>query len=182
MQEPSAYLTTPRSSDTGRSSSGARRLGRMKSSKNPTDRAGRACRRGRGQRQGSWRGFSAPDWSGTRGPNACLSPASRIDKLGSNCEGLECDSPRSDRPDRAACRACPAQRAFAGYFSSNRRKLSGDRRAGRLAQHFAPDRITVVAGLGPQRDVGSRAARPDLCAAYLGRAAADRTRAAFLRR
>src|SRR3954462_6220447 len=28
-QEPSAYLTTPRSSDTGRSSSGARRLGRM---------------------------------------------------------------------------------------------------------------------------------------------------------
>src|SRR5258706_22538 len=29
MQEPSAYLTTPRSSDTGRSSSGARRLGRM---------------------------------------------------------------------------------------------------------------------------------------------------------
>jgi hypothetical protein len=29
MQEPSAYLTTPRSSDTARSSSGARRLGRM---------------------------------------------------------------------------------------------------------------------------------------------------------
>jgi hypothetical protein len=29
MQEPSAYLTTPRSSDTGRNSSGARRLGRM---------------------------------------------------------------------------------------------------------------------------------------------------------
>jgi hypothetical protein len=29
MQDPSAYLTTPRSSETGRSSSGARRLGRM---------------------------------------------------------------------------------------------------------------------------------------------------------
>jgi hypothetical protein len=29
MQEPSAYLTTPRSSETARSSSGARRLGRM---------------------------------------------------------------------------------------------------------------------------------------------------------
>jgi hypothetical protein len=29
MQEPSAYFTTPRSSDTARSSSGARRLGRM---------------------------------------------------------------------------------------------------------------------------------------------------------
>ena len=53
MQEPSAYLTTPRSSDTGRSSSGARRLGRMG---NPFEIERKfvrgACRRGSGQRQG----------------------------------------------------------------------------------------------------------------------------------
>ena len=40
----------------------------------------------------------------------------------------------------------------------------------------------AVAGLGAQRDVGPRAARPGLCAAHLGRAAADRARAALLRR
>src|SRR4051794_10657484 len=54
MQEPSAYLTTPRSSDTARSSSGARRLGRMgilqKFGKKVVARG--ACRRGKGQRQG----------------------------------------------------------------------------------------------------------------------------------
>ena len=93
---------------------------------------------------------------------------------------MTCGPPRSDRPDRAACRACPAQRAFAGYISPDRRELSGDRRTGRLAQHLAPDRGAAVAGLGAQRDGRSRAARPDLCAAYLGRAAADRIRAALL--
>src|SRR5664279_3238952 len=77
--------------------------------------------------------------------------------------------PRTDWPDRAACGPGPTQRAFAGYFSSNRRELSGDRRTGRLAQHLAPDRDAAVAGLGAQRDVGSRGARPDLRAAYLGR-------------
>ena len=87
-----------------------------------------------------------------------------------------------DRSDRAECRACPAQRALARHFSSNRRELSRDRRAGRLAQHLAPDRGAAVAGLGAQRDVRSRAARPDLCAAYLGGPAADRTRPALLRR
>ncbi len=80
------------------------------------------------------------------------------------------------------CRPGPAQRAFARHFSANRRELSRDRRAGRLAQHLAPDRRAAVAGLGPQRDVGPRTARPDLCAAYLGRPAADRTRPALLRR
>src|SRR6188508_587668 len=53
MQEPSAYLTTPRSSDTGRNWSGARRLGRMG---NPFEIERKfvrgACRRGSGQRQG----------------------------------------------------------------------------------------------------------------------------------
>src|SRR6266513_1966957 len=56
IQEPSAYLTTPRSSDTARSSSGARRLGRMG---NPPESlkkrlARGACRRGKRQRQGPW--------------------------------------------------------------------------------------------------------------------------------
>src|SRR4029077_10716661 len=66
MQEPSAYLTTPRSNVTARSSSGARRLGRMGS---PPARvfAGRACRCAGRQRQGL---------SG-------LSPALRRDKIGS---------------------------------------------------------------------------------------------------
>src|ERR1700722_13428331 len=54
MQEPSAYLTTPRSSDTARSSSDARRLGRMgnppKIQRKGVARG--ACRRGNGQRQG----------------------------------------------------------------------------------------------------------------------------------
>src|ERR1019366_196673 len=40
----------------------------------------------------------------------------------------------------------------------------------------------AVAGLVAQRDVGPRAARPDLRPAYLGRPAADRTRPALLRR
>src|SRR4051812_8773469 len=54
MQEPSAYLTTPRSSDTARSSSGARRLGRMGILQFIQDKgclAG-AFRGGRWQRQG----------------------------------------------------------------------------------------------------------------------------------
>ncbi len=42
--------------------------------------------------------------------------------------------------------------------------------------------MTLVAGLGAQRHGGSRAARADLCAAYLGRPAADRARPALLRR
>ena len=42
--------------------------------------------------------------------------------------------------------------------------------------------ICAVAGLGAQRDVGPRAARPHLRAAHLGRPAADRTRPALLRR
>src|SRR5918995_6678048 len=53
-QEPSAYFTTPRSSDTARSSSGCRRLGRM-SFLCPARgmRAGVACRWQRGNRQGA---------------------------------------------------------------------------------------------------------------------------------
>src|ERR1051325_4856582 len=105
-----------------------------------------------------------------------------MDKLGA-IEGNDSGSSRSDRPDRAECRAGPAQRALAGYFSSNRRELPRDRRTRRLAQYFAPDLGTIVAGLGPQRDGGSRATRPDLCAAYLGGKAADRTGpAVFCRR
>src|SRR6202022_4899858 len=67
-------------------------------------------------------------------------------------------------------------------ISSNRRELPGDRRTGRLAQPFAPDRGAAVAGLGAQRDGPSRAAWADLRAAYLGRPAADRTGFAVFRR
>src|ERR1017187_786855 len=93
-----------------------------------------------------------------------------------------CGPPRTDWPDRAECRARPAQPAFTGYISSNRRELSGDRRTRRLAQHFAPDRGAAVAGLGAERDGRSRATWPDLCAAYLGRPAADRIGPAVFRR
>jgi hypothetical protein len=43
MQEPSAYLTTPRSSDTARSSSGARRLGRMGNPPKIQQKSGSRC-------------------------------------------------------------------------------------------------------------------------------------------
>ncbi len=85
-----------------------------------------------------------------------------------------------DRFDPGLARA--VERPFARDFPADRRELSGDRRAGRLAQHLAPAADVAVAGLGPQRDVRPRTARPDLCAAYLGRPAADRTRPALLRR
>src|SRR5713226_10128958 len=97
-----------------------------------------------------------------------------MDRLGCVVKGVPCGPPRTDWPDRAECRARPAQRALAGYISSNRRELSRDRRTRRFAQYFAPDRGAAVTGLGAERDVGSRAARPDLRAAHLGRAAADR--------
>ena len=112
---------------------------------------------------------------------ACLSLAPHEDKISAqNVGSLIFGSPRTDRPDRIACRACPAQRAFAGYLPPDRRELSGDRRTRRLAQHLAPDRGSAVAGLGPQRDGRSRSARADLCAAYLGWTVADRNRPAVL--
>src|SRR6201746_1669492 len=102
-----------------------------------------------------------------------------MDRLG-GLGGITVGPPRSDWPDRAECGACPAQRAPARPFSSNSRELSHDRRTRRLAQHLAPDRGAAVAGVGAQRDVRPRTARPDLCAAYLGPPAADRTRSARL--
>src|SRR4051812_14503896 len=71
--------------------------------------------------------------------NGCLSLAPRIDKL-EGLGGIALGPPRSDWPDRAECRARPAQRALTRHFSSNRRELSHDRRTRRLAQHLAPDR------------------------------------------
>src|SRR3954454_12905449 len=93
--------------------------------------------------------------------------------------GVACGPPRSDWPDRAECGARPAQRALARYISSNRRELSRNRRTRRFAQYFAPDRGSAIVGLGAQCDVGSRATRPDLRAAHLGRPAADRTGLTF---
>ncbi len=87
---------------------------------------------------------------------------------------------RPDRLDPGQPRR--AQRALARDFPPDRRELSDDRRAGRLAQSGAHPADRAVAGLGAQRDVGPRAARPDLCAAYLGRPAADRARPALFRR
>ena len=75
-----------------------------------------------------------------------------------------------------------AQRALARDFPADRRELSDDRRAARLAQPVAADHHAAVAGLGAQRHGRPRAARPDLCAAHLGGPAADRTGAALLRR
>src|SRR4051812_14370169 len=60
MQEPSAYLTTPRSSDTARNSSGARRLGRMGILHKIQGKTGlRGAFRGAGpERQGAATGFA----------------------------------------------------------------------------------------------------------------------------
>src|ERR1700739_811568 len=67
MQEPSAYLTTPRSSDTARSSSGARRLGRMGNPPKFNKRSGwRACKWGSALQQGPWLTVGFP-WG-----NQCL--------------------------------------------------------------------------------------------------------------
>ena len=75
-----------------------------------------------------------------------------------------------------------AQRALARDFPPAGRELSGDRRAGRLAQPCAHPADSAVAGIGAQRDVGPGAPRPHLRAAYLGRPAADRAGPALLRR
>src|SRR6185312_12410064 len=168
-QEPSAYLTTPRSRVTARSWSGARRLGRMGilQEKRPI-MARAACRWGREGRQALMTMTPRLSWRHL---------GDKLRGIGGQTIGLS----RSDQPVNAAGGARPAQPAFAGNFSPDSRKLSCDRRTRRLAQHFAPDRGAIVAGLGAQRDGRSRAARPDLRAAYLGWAAADGTRLAILR-
>src|SRR5262249_36046601 len=87
------------------------------------------------------------------------------------------------RPDRRdAGEPRPAQRALARYFPTDRRELPRHRRTRGLAQYFTLDHDPAVACVRAQRDVGSGAARPHLCAAHLGWAAADRARLAFLRR
>ena len=81
-----------------------------------------------------------------------------------------------------AGRPRPAQRALARDLPPDRRELSGDRRAGRLAQSRAHHPDDAVAGLGAQRDGGPGAAGPRLRAAHLRGPAADRTGLALLRR
>src|SRR6185312_14897053 len=110
-----------------------------------------------------------------------LSGAFRMDKLVER-KGASLGPSRSVQPDHAACRACPAQRAFARYLPANRRKLSRDRRAGRVTEYFAADRSSAVPGVGAQRDGRSGAAWSDLCTAHLGRPVADRARPALSRR
>src|ERR1051325_12121695 len=87
---------------------------------------------------------------------------------------------RAHRPKPGEPRA--AERSFARDLPADRRKLSGDRRAARLAQPVAADPDAAVAGVGPQRHGGPRAARPDLRATHVGRTIADRARPALLRR
>src|ERR1700694_1940922 len=130
MQEPSAYLTTPRSSETARSSSGARRLGRMENPPKIQERLWLAVLVGGGTGSGKALCRHFPT-------HVCLYLARQMDKLGplaiaagKVASGFAsrrdkmfwstCGPPRTDRPDRAARRASPAQRALAGHLSSNR--------------------------------------------------------------
>ena len=75
-----------------------------------------------------------------------------------------------------------AERPLARDLPADRRELSRDRRAGRLAQSLAHPADDALAGLGAQRHGGPRGAGPDLRAAYQRRPPADRTRPALLRR
>src|SRR5579862_2649600 len=126
-QEPSAYLTTPRSSDTLRNSSTCRRLGRIGLSF-----------------------VSAAQHNHTPG----LNKVGRMVKLPAKHEELKAlGLPRHpDRRDASEPRF--AQRALARDFPPDRGKLSGDRRARRLAQSVAHLADLAVAGLRAQRDVG----------------------------
>ena len=74
------------------------------------------------------------------------------------------------------------ERALARNLPPHRRILSFDRRAGRIAAPVAHAADLAVAGLGAQRDAGSRGARPHLRAARQRRPAADPARPALLRR
>src|SRR3954469_14150550 len=74
-----------------------------------------------------------------------------------------------------------AERALARSVSPDRGELSRHRRTCGLAQPLASHSDDIVAGFGAQRYVGPGAARPHLCAAYLGGAAADRNRTAVFR-
>ena len=89
-QEPSAYLTTPRSSETGRSSSGARRLGRMGNPPRSREKwLAVLLGAGGAQRQGLL--------TRARGANARLSPSTRDGQIRGDCEGVTCGPTRSDR-------------------------------------------------------------------------------------
>src|SRR6516162_1764427 len=170
--EPSAYLTTPRSSDMARSSSGWRRLGRITHSPGG----------GRGRRVVPPTPLLGAPARRDKSPTA--RPRLELDRL-VNKYPLRyliddaCDVSR--RPDwQQRSQPCAAQRALARDFPSDRRELSCDRRAGRLAQPVAHHSDDAVAGFGAQRDAGPGAARAHLCAAHFGRPAADRTRSAVL--
>ena len=107
-----------------------------------------------------------------------LNSAARMDNLW-RWNGELVGAGRPDRRDAGGPRS--TQRAFARYFPPDRGELSRHRRAGGLAQHLTPDHDAALARFGAQRDVGPGAARPHLCAAHLGRPAADRDGAALLR-
>src|SRR3984957_9274688 len=203
-QEPSAYFTTPRSSDTGRNSSGCRRLGRMHVSLGA--RLGRSFGRKismeiwspdwpslLGGRKGSDKGGKPPKcWAGNRriASKATLPVAFgfgafvlRLERTPASEHVCAPGSERSLEQSRSSgCRKpsgpCAAQRALARDFSHDRRELSGHRRARRIAQFGAHSADDPVAGVRAQRHVGPRAARPCLRAAHLGGPSAHGNRAA----
>src|ERR1043165_8320814 len=95
-----------------------------------------------------------------------------MDNSGSKTEtraGVPRDSPRIEPGGPRA-----AQRTLARDLPPDRRKLSRDRRAGRLAQSGAPDPDDLVAGLGAQRHGRSRTRWAFVRAAYVSGAAAAR--------
>src|SRR5246127_5523836 len=181
-QDPSAYLTTPRSSETARSSSGARRLGRMGGLQEVDDRwrkgrlaelVGGGTEGGKG-RQGVVRPLTLlfdPAMP------ACQGPGGRTNYR--RYQGVLGGPSRSDRSYCATLRSGPAQRAVAGHLPPDCGELSGDRGTRRLPKHLPADRGSAFARLGTQCHGRSRAARTDLCAPHLGRPASDRARPAF---
>src|SRR5216683_4518519 len=123
MQEPSAYLTTPRSNETARNSSTCRRLGRI----------GRAPL------------ILAAHHNDTSG----LNKTALMVNCGLVLEELSFGLSRHpDRCDTGEPRG--AQRALARDFPSDCRELPHDRRTTGLAQSVAAAAHNAVARLGPQ--------------------------------
>src|SRR5262249_34861852 len=75
-----------------------------------------------------------------------------------------------------------ARHTLARHLPADRRTLSEGRRAAGLAQPVAHAASIGFAGDRAQRDERSRAARPHLRAAYIGRPASDAARPPLLRR
>ena len=176
-QEPSAYLTTPRSSDTARSSSGARRLGRMEILRKFGKGSARgACRSGQAAAARLLPPLSGTQWLLVTGPR-------EMDRLGGCCEGSQSVAHHDPigliTPNAGFAQLNERSREIfrqivESYLATG--EPVGSRNISRLiAVPLSPASVRNVMA-------GPRAARPDLRAAYLGRPAADGTGLAVLRR